>query len=296
MKSQIHAHIQSLKLALSYLSPKHRKWRQLLDSLNLDPAELPKPLETIGQNNFIICGAPRTGTTLASAMLFQPPQVVTVMEPWDGMRLSPIALFRSLRQELDETRTLQRGKLDIAALQHDGQVVWMREGQSNTSLHLDRNYRLGVKWPAFWRYLPLLPESKFLVCLRHPVETIASYKKKGGQLGQGLEYDIVFNRDLNRRLRSATVSDALRRILLYQSINQALLPYLSEPNVFIIRYERWFLEPEQLLAEIGDFLGVTVSAMPATIQHTDNPIRLDKDELALINKHCDVASQLGYVL
>ena len=77
-----------------------------------------------------MCGSPRSGTALLVAMLFQPPEVVTVMEPWDALRLPPRDLFESLRAELATTGKLRRGRLDVAALQSAGAVSWLREGEA----------------------------------------------------------------------------------------------------------------------------------------------------------------------
>jgi len=66
------------RAAARRLSPRHRRWRRLLDSLTLDPDHLPRPVEAPGTRDFVICGCPRTGTALLTAMLFQPPRVVTV--------------------------------------------------------------------------------------------------------------------------------------------------------------------------------------------------------------------------
>lgn len=280
------------RAAAKRLSPRHRRWRRLLDSLTLDPDRLPRPVDAPGTRDFVICGCPRTGTALVTAMLFQPPRVVTVMEPWDGMRLPPAELFASLRAEV-ATGRLRRGRLDLDALEHDGSVVWCRDGESDHRVEAGPDPLLGVKWPAFWRYLELLPATRFLVCLRDPATTVQSFAQVGGRLAQGLDYDTPFNRAMNETLTAATTEPAERRVLLYDYINERLVPHLSRPNVLAVRFERWFTEPEALVADIGRFLGVELRAGVARIDA--RPARAPDDEtLARVRRYCRTAETLGY--
>ncbi|MGH2653251.1 MAG: sulfotransferase [Actinomycetota bacterium] len=277
------------------LSPDHRRWRRFSETLTLDPERLPRPLEAPGPNDFLICGSPRTGTSLLCAALFQPPRCITVMEPWDGMRLAPARLFPSLREEMEETGHLRRGKLDVTTLYRDGGVRWCTEGVSAVPVRCPDDCLVGIKWPAFWRYLELLPATKFVVCLRHPLEVVASYRKAGGSLAEGFDYDIPFNRAMNAELRASTADEAIRRIRLYDYINARVLPFLERPNVLAVRYERWFTEPEAVLNELGEFLGTDLRGNRARIQ----PPRQEdqwREEIQLIRAHCTTAERLGYAL
>ena len=278
------------------LSPDHRRWRRFSETLTLDPGRLAYPLEAPDPNDFLVCGSPRTGTSLLCAALFQPPRCITVMEPWDGMRLPPAHLFRSLREEIEETGQLRRGKLDVMTLNRDGGVRWCTEGACAVSVRCPDDCRVGVKWPAFWRYLELLPTTKFVVCLRHPFEVIASYRTAGGSLAEGFDYDIPFNRAMNAELRASTRNEAIRRIRLYDYINARVLPFLERPNVLAVRYERWFTEPEAVLGEVGDFLGSDLRGSRARIQPPRQDDSAPREEIQLIRAHCTTAEPLGYAL
>lgn len=275
------------------VSPRHRRWRRLLSQLTLDADQLVRPIDPPTERDFIICGCPRTGTSLLSAVLYQPPVAITVMEPWDGMRLPPSELFGSLRREIADTGRIARGKLDIGALSADGEVRWQKEGAAPEEVSVQDGYLLGVKWPAFWRYVELLPTTRFLVCLRHPMEVIASFKKVGGRLASGLEYDTAFNRRMNAALLM-TRDVALRRIRFYDYVHSAILPYLGRHNVFPVRFERWFSEPERLLAEIGGFLEVDLRSPSAIIRRPPAPHGMDEAEAALVQERCKTAPALGY--
>lgn len=278
------------------ISPRRRRWHRFLRSLPLDPATLPRPLASPGDGDFIVCGCPRTGTTLLASVLWQPPTSLVVMEPWDGMRLPPAPLFASLRSEMATTGRLARGKLDVAALLAGGRVGWAPEGEAVAPISYDPNMKVGVKWPAWWQLLPLLPQTRFLVCLRDPFAVIASFKKQGGRLARGLEYDTTFNRALNDRLLASAAGDAERRVALYDQVHEGLFPHLDQPNVLAVRYERWFSDPQGLRNEIAGFLGVELGAGPAVINDERLPSELTPDETELIARTCRTGTRLGYNL
>lgn len=281
---------------LSRFSPRARRWRRHLQSLILDPDQLPLHLDPPEEPAFLICGVPRSGTTLAAAVLFQPPAVFTVMEPWDGLRLAPAQLFRSLRQELETTSTCRRGKLRHDVLLDSGRVEWGAEGESAPSVTVSPQTRLGVKWPAFWRYLPLLPRTRFLVCVRDPREVLRSFVTQGGRLARGLEYDVAFHAAMNRALTASTCDDAVRRALLWEYITSRIVPFLDRPNVYVLRYERWFSQREQVMTELSEFLGTKLAPGPARLEQPRAAHRNAPDPALeeLILRHCPSARQLGY--
>lgn len=280
---------------MSRFSPRRRRWQTFLRSFELDPRSLGSNIEPPGERDFLIAGSPRSGSTLLSAVLYQPPGVVTFMEPWDGMRFLPARLFTTLRDEI-ATGTIRRSKLDLPELMRSGNIVWSAEGATPVSVEADPDCLVGVKWPAFWQYIGLLPTTKFLLTVRHPFETISSYKRKGGALGTGLDYDIAFNRAINEELGRAAPDDELRRVLLYERINREVVTAAQRDNVLLVRYERWFEDPDQLLKEIEAFLGAKLSANHVKIRRPPDPPRLTETELELIREHCRSARELGYDL
>ena len=285
------------RLRLSSLAravlPAHRRWSRLLSSLTLDPAMLPDRLDEPGPRDYFICGAPRTGTSLLAAMLFQPPKSIVVMEPWDTFRLPPSPLFKSLRDEL-QSGQLGRGRLDVDALRSEGAVEWIADGAKRFAVDSEADFALGVKFPAVWQYLGRLRQTRFLVCVRDPVETITSFANTGGRLAMGFEYDIPFNRSLNRALADATDDPTVRRALLYERINRGILPHLGASNVLTVRYERWHAEPTQLLEEIARFLDADLS-MPLASIKAPRPSHADRQTADLVARHCPVAGELGYL-
>lgn len=267
-------------------------WRRILSSCKLDPHVLPRPVDSPGERDFIVAGCPRTGTSLLAASLHQPPDVAVVMEPWDGLRLPAAELFASLRREIVESGELTRGRLNLDATAR-GTVEWHREGEHTYEVAASGDFMLGVKWPTFWQYLDLLPTTKFLITLRHPVEVIASFGSVGGRLEQGLEYDVAFNDALNADLTRATADVGVRRALLYQYINSRLLPHLDRDNVLAVRYEDWFDDPERLWKQISEFLGLPLASPEVSIRARNGPQPSD-EIIDLVRRHVPVAVDLGY--
>lgn len=296
MALTIESPLRRVRDAVAVVSPRRRRWDRFLRTLPLDPALLPRPVPPPGPRDFIICGSPRSGTTLACAMLFQPPHVVTVMEPWDGMRLPPARLWAGLREEIARTGRLRHGRLRVDALQRTGSVEWCHEEESDWPLTPDAGYVLGVKWPAYWRYLELLPDTKFVVCLRHPYETIGSYKTANRRLATGLEYETAFNRAMNTALRHATRDDAVRRVLLCDYIHARMLPHLHRPNVFVLRYERWFEDRDAVLVELSRFLEAPLGPGMPVLRPSRGRSALGEPERALIQRYCSTAEAVGYPL
>jgi hypothetical protein len=152
---------------------------------------------------------------------------------------------------------------------------------------------VGVKWPVFWRYLDLLPDTKFLVCVRNPVDVVASFAAMKGRLSEGLNYDVPFNHAMNEALRAATDDPATRRALLFEYIASRIVPHLGRPNVLPVRYERWFQDRDGLMREIAGFLGTSLGPGEPVIRE---PARRapDPDAARLVARHCPSASALGY--
>lgn len=255
---------------------------------------------SISADDFVICGAPRTGTTFLCAALFQPPRVLTVMQPWNGLRVSPGDLFRELRDEIDRTKTVNVGRLDLERLATRREISVVAEGSRAFPVETRERYLLGVKWPVFYRYLQHLPDVKFLVCVRDPVDTIRSYELSTANpglraLAQGYGNRNGLNAEMNRHLKRVTDDPSVRRVELFDYHYERIIPHLDSPNVYLVRHERWFTEPARLLTEIGEFLGValTLDRIPR-IKRSQFASYANSDAARLVRARCRTGPLLGY--
>ena len=214
------------------------------------------------------------------------------MEPWDGLRLVPAELFSSLRAELQEGE-LVRGRLDVHELLEHGTMRWTSDGGAPHAVEVAPGHLLGVKWTVFWRYLDALPDTKFLVCVRDPGETVASFADMDGRLRQGLNYDVPFNRAMNASLSAATDDPAVRRALLYEYVASRIVPHIGRPNVLLVRYERWFEDRRALMDDISSFLGVSLATGSPVIREPAHR-GPDARTARLVRELCPSADALGY--
>ena len=115
----------------------------------------------------------------------------------------------------------------------------------------------------------------------------------GGRLRRGLEYECAFYADLNGRLLRSTSEDAERRALLLEESLSAIMSSMDRPNVHVLRYERWFEDPDTVVSELGKFLEVDLA--PGTIEITQPRSReVDPKTVALVAEKVPSATDLGY--
>lgn len=254
------------RTVLRATSPRHRRWHELLASCTLRP-EAVTAAHSPGPRDVIICGCPRSGTALASAALHQPPTMATVMEPWAGLRLAPDELFATLRREL-ATGTLRHGRLRLDLLEAEGDVAWQRDGERSFPVQLAPDGLVGVKWPSYWQLVGRLPQTRFVVCVRHPDDVVRSMAATGGRIGEGLDYDTAFTADLNRRLLRTAPTAPERRLAMYDEVYTHVLDHADEPNVFLLHYERWADDSQTVLGELSTFLDTDVTDSRAVVRVT----------------------------
>lgn len=242
----------------------------------------------------VLCGCPRSGTSLLSASLFQAPRMVTVMEPWEGLRLPPSDLFAWFRAEALRGR-VPRTRLDMGALQGSGRVAWNQRPEDFPVQGADRSTLYGVKWPCFWQLLGASAHVKFLVCVRDPASVVASMGRQSGRLPLGLDYDVPFNRELNARLQGVGGGAQKCCIAHFDAVYEHALQFVGSRNVMWVRYERWFQDPSAQLSEISEFLGADLTLSPVRIEGAAEPmLTAGGSDAAAIRAMSATAARLGY--
>lgn len=275
-----------------WVHPDARRFRRFRSSFTLEPGRIPRPLEEIGERDVIICGCPRTGTSLLAGLLFHPPAIVSVVEPWEGLRQPPSGAFRAIRADIEASGRLDHGTMDLPLLVESGRVRRVEEGTGGIAVDVQPDFTLAIKWPTWFQLLPLLERSRFIVCTRDPYDTIASFVAIGGSLRRGLDYDVAFNREVNAQL--ASIRDlAERRVAMYDMINEVVLQHLGRSNVLEVRYERWFSEPTAQWSEIGRFLDMDLPPLGLELrQESKRELLTDADRAAIARS--TTAARLGY--
>ena len=98
---------------------------------------------------------------------------------------------------------------------------------------------------------------------------------------------------MNAVLRAATDDPGVRRALLCEYIGSKIAPHLDDPNVFVVRYERWFADRATLMNEIGSFLEVELGTGDPVVR-SPSASNDDRDVRGLVERHCPSALGLGY--
>ena len=154
-----------------------------------------------------------------------------------------------------------------------------------------------------------MPKTTIVACVRHPLDTIASWKTTFPHLaGANLEAQVVghsgdalLTGSQRRRLEeiAATPHLALRRALLWRHLAELILE--NRHHLILLRYEEVVARPEEALR----FLFVAMQPMsklklparltPSTPRHKREV--LDAEDLTAIRGVCgQTAAELGYDL
>ncbi|MCK5719416.1 MAG: sulfotransferase [Thiomargarita sp.] len=218
--------------------------------------------------NIIITGLPRSGTSYLCRLLHSIPNYVIINEP--------SAIFESLANELMPWQiaifyqNLRKDILDGIAVEnkiHQGQIIEDTAvvdtrtnyyptisrpdfllGTKNTLTYLSRLSQLGQ----------VLPDAKIIACIRHPFDTIASWKTSFPHLNQAkvLEFPIGHPHDSllaswqRQRLQeiATTTNEALKRALLWRYLAEIILNYKKQ--LILIHYENLVTQPVKVLKSI----------------------------------------------
>ena len=83
-------------------------------------------------------------------------------------------------------------------------------------------------------------------------------------------------------------------MLLFEYVHKRLMPHLTNPQVLVVRYERWFDDRDALLGDISGFLGCDVTARHVELKRSATVGVLSPRDRDLIARHCSTAAELGY--
>ncbi len=304
------------------------EWAQLLKPYTLQKSRrrlLALPLKW-GKNQFaypgnkpevIITGIPRSGTSYLCRLLHTLQDCVVINEPTQ--------IFDPLTNDLYPWRVatfyqeLRRDILDgqpIENKQLNGQLI-----EDTAIIDTQTHYRPLVSRPDFLlgtkntlaymarlpQLKPVLPYAPIIACVRHPVDTIASWKAtfphlreaKVGEFPVGHVNDPFLAGWQRHRLAeiAATPEEALKRALLWRYLAECLLN--NAHQLIIVRYEELVQQPVTVLQTIlrqipnAPPLRYNEKITASTVRHKREV--LDANDLQAIFDICgQSAVELGY--
>ena len=302
-------------------------WAQLLKSYTLaQPVRRLWPLPCLTKRlnplnsspQVIITGIPRSGTSYLCRLLHTLPDCVVINEP--------IPIFKPLINELwpwslaTFYQELRRDILDgqpVVNKVDNGQLIEDTAINDNRTLYQPQvsrpDFLLGTKNTlAYLARIPqlkqVLPQVPIVACVRHPLDTIASWKTSFPHLHNAAvtEFPIGHVNDpvllpwQRQRLAEivATTHLAWKRALLWRYLAEVILTYAQQ--LLIIRYEDLVTQPrpllKKLLRQIPQAPALYLPPItPSTIRQ-QREILDDDDRQAIADIGSPYAIELGYTI
>lgn len=318
-----------VKLANSYpllqtLLLSSPSWAQLLKPYTLTKStrrsftfpRLPKSKQLTSSPQLIITGIPRSGTSYLCRLLHSLPDCVMINEP--------IPIFTPLINELwpwsiaTFYQELRRDILDGQPVENkidNGQIIEDTVISDKRTLYQPQvsraDFLLGTKNTlAYLARIPqlkqVLPQVPIVACVRHPLDTIASWKTSFPHLHNAAvtEFPIGHVNDpfllpwQRQRLAEIAVTTNLawRRALLWGYLAEVLLTYAQQ--LFMIRYEDLVTQPiplvKQLFRQTLQAPALSFSSLtPSTVRY-QREVLDDEDRQAIADICNPYAIEWGY--
>jgi len=266
----------------------------------------------------IITGIPRSGTSYLCRLLHSVPDCVVINEPTEIF--APLNNQLTFWQVATFYQALRRDILDGKPVNnklHEGKVI-----EDTAQIDIMTAYHPTVSRPdfllatkntlAYMARLPqlkqVLPHAPIIACIRHPLDTIASWKTSFPHLKHAQVVDFPVG-SLNDPFLSgwqrhqlaeiaATPNEALKRALLWRYLAEIVLT--NAHQLIIVRYEELVTQPVKVLKTILESIP-HAPRLPRHNQISASTVRqkrevLDDDDLQAVNDICrESAIALGLV-
>ncbi|MFC0157346.1 hypothetical protein CDZ97_07225 [Mameliella alba] len=208
-----------------------------------------------------VCGMPRSGTTLMEQMLSRHPEVQAGGEMLAAQRsFQSSPRLRAVLEEREPDASLQDD--DFTSLGEEYQAFLHREGL--------RRSRVTDKLPGNQLYVGLLalalPEARFLLMRRHPLDCLLSNWVQNFGTNQPVSTDL------------ADLAEAYRQFDLNAKHWAAVLP----DRVREVSYEALVADPKGMAREVLDFLGLDWS--PDVLDHTTSSRQVNTASVAQVRE------------
>ncbi|MFL0796692.1 MAG: sulfotransferase [Cellvibrionaceae bacterium] len=311
---------------LANLMREYSSWESILSVLPLAKSRFIPFFRSINNprkesrvsNDFFITGLPRSGTSLLCNLLHKADNLVIINEPIDIFK--PLqadencvglgAYYRSLR------RAIISGEEVENKITESGDVIEDTRHEDVRRLYSpvisDNNFALGTKNPLAYlarlRFLcDAFPGSLKVVTVRHPLDTIASWKKSFPHLNKvelsqfpfGGHKDSLLDAFQLRELGQIDNAPnlAVKRALLWCYL--ARLIRRDREKLFIVRYEDLVKTPDKIIGEICTNLSVFPPSVDAfgKVRWGRNLEPLDDEDIEAVSLICiDEMQRWGYDL
>jgi len=302
-------------------SKPRRRWSSWLNSklttvVTTQRSTLTTPFAT---PEAIITGIPRSGTSYLCRLLHDLPECVVINEPTPIYQPLtqyyypwPVATYyQELRRDILEGQAIEN-KMYNGQMIEDTAIIDVRTRYKPTVTRPDfliatkNTLAYLVRIPQLKRVMPAAP---IIACVRHPFDTIASWKTTFPHLQQaqvnefpvGHPNDPFLSHWQTQRLGeiAATPQVAVKRALLWRYLAECVL--LNRNQLILVRYEELVPFPETILRQIlpripgaPPFVN-TGKIIPSTLRHK-REVLTTEDKAAILDLCQDSALALGYEL
>ena len=296
------------------------EWAQLLKPYNLQKPSprlffWQKPKLSLNQPTGIITGIPRSGTSYLCSLLHSIPNCIAINEPTpifppltnDLIPWQIATFYQDLRRDILDGKPIEN-KVHNGQLIEDTAVIDVKTPYQPQVTRAD--FFLSTKNTlAYIARLPqlkrVLPTAAIIACVRHPLDTIASWKTSFSHLEHATvtEFPVGHVKDpflstwQRQRLAeiAASSDEALKRALLWRYLAEIVLTN----ELIIVRYEDLVTQPVSGLKAILQQIPHAPPCknmnkiMPSTVRQKREV--LDKSDLQAIFDICgECMVELGY--
>lgn len=262
--------------------------------------------------NIIITGIPRSGTSYLCKLLNSIENIVVINEPQEIMYFGANEMFR-LRAYFNKLRfNIIRGK-EITNKIENGVIIEDTAIKDERNLFrykvFDEDFVLAIKNPlVFLTMLPhlkkIMPKSKIVVCIRNPIDTIASWKKSFPHLADVIfeQFPKIFFAENMITEQQSKLIEEINAIDDFEKKRALLWNYLAEiivanrENIILVQYEKFIVNPNAELKRLFSFFPDLKFDFPVSELRSYRK-EMSDGEISKINKICsNLAAKLGYVL
>ena len=262
-------------------------------------------------NNLIITGIPRSGTSYVCALLNSVDNTVLVNEPVEALQFLRNGSSHTLTEYYARTRgdilkgvaiqnKIVDGKFIEDTNENDIRNYYVPEVQNASFVFGSKNTFIYLV--CLGKIRKQLPDAAVIACIRHPYDTIASWKRVKFPHMKNANpmffIDYASDRDRRQIVDIARIREIeTRYALLWDFLARCIIR--SVGDVVLLKYEEFVADPENHIAAVFAGLGIDVRSMP---EMPASEVRMRREALSVaevgaIQKYCaDSARHFGYVL